>query len=205
MSYYADPTADTAISNVTRRPHVEARRGDIFYIYKDKPSVGSEQNSGRPGIIVSNDIGNSHSPVVEVVYLTTQEKSPLPTHCTIICRQESTALCEQIHTVSVDRLGDYIKTCTLDEMREIDSALMISLGITEGVDVETHNDLINEYDRTRDVIDDLKDKLKSKDDCIRELQTQVDRRAEPTDYREWMARANLYKELYKELLEKVLK
>lgn len=48
-------------------------RGDIFFI-TEGAYTGSEQNAGRPGVIVSNDIGNKHSPNVEVVFLTSREK-----------------------------------------------------------------------------------------------------------------------------------
>ena len=41
-------------------------RGDIFYVNPSE-TVGSEQRSGRPAIIVSNPLCNEHSPVVEVV------------------------------------------------------------------------------------------------------------------------------------------
>ena len=54
-------------------------RGDIFYVNPSE-TVGSEQRSGRPAIIVSNPLCNEHSPVVEVVYLTCQYKKPMPTH-----------------------------------------------------------------------------------------------------------------------------
>ena len=104
-------------------------RGDIFYIRKGGTTEGNEQDAGRPAIIVSNDIGNQHANIVEVVYLTTQEKKPLPTHVDIICKVPSVALCEQVCTVSKDRLGDLIRTCTVGEMKEIDKALMCSLGI----------------------------------------------------------------------------
>mgnify|MGYP000672913211 CR=1 FL=1 len=50
-------------------------RGDIFYVNPSE-TVGSEQRSGRPAIIVSNPLCNEHSPVVEVVYLTCQYKKP---------------------------------------------------------------------------------------------------------------------------------
>jgi mRNA interferase MazF len=53
----------------------------------------------------------------------------MPTHVDIVCRQKSTALCEQITTVSKDRIGDFIKSCTMSEMQRIDEALMKSLGI----------------------------------------------------------------------------
>ncbi len=80
-------------------------RGDMYYVDSDRGGTGSEQKSGRPAIIVSNNVGNSHSPIVEVVYLTTQPKSDLPTHVVIASApQVSTALCEQVTTVSKERL-----------------------------------------------------------------------------------------------------
>lgn len=107
-------------------------RGDIFYIKKSGFVTGSEQESGRPAIIVSNDVGNEHSGNVEVVYLTTQEKTHLPTHVEVICQLPSTALCEAVVTVSKERLGNYIRSCTDEEMQQIDTALMISLGLNHG-------------------------------------------------------------------------
>lgn len=105
-------------------------RGDIFYIQKTASVCGSEQIAGRPGIIVSNDIGNKTSETIEVVYLTTRHKAALPTHVAISSSaRESTALCEQITTVSVERVGDYCGHITDEEMEAIDEALMISLGI----------------------------------------------------------------------------
>ena len=89
--------------------NLEVYRGDIFYITAGS-YVGSEQKSGRPGIIVSNDTANKHSPNVEVVFLTSQEKKPLPTHVEVICKVPSTALCENIQTVSKERLGDFVKS-----------------------------------------------------------------------------------------------
>lgn len=109
-------------------PTPEIYRGDIFYIMQGS-YVGSEQKSGRPGIIVSNDLANKHSPNVSVVYLTSQEKKPLPTHVDVICKVPSTALCENISTVSKERLSDFICSCTTSEMKAIDKALLISLGI----------------------------------------------------------------------------
>ena len=107
--------------------NLEVYRGDIFYIAAGS-YVGSEQKSGRPGIIVSNDTANKHSPNVEVVFLTSQEKKPLPTHVEVICKVPSTALCEHIQTVSKARLGDFVKSCTTSEMKKIDEAPVVSQG-----------------------------------------------------------------------------
>lgn len=106
-------------------------RGDIYYIIDFRDNVGSEQNAGRPAIIVSNNLCNKHSPVVEVVFLTTQPKTDLPTHVTIRSTAKvSTAICEQISSVSLERLGDFAGTCNEQEMLAIDAALCTSLALS---------------------------------------------------------------------------
>ena len=108
---------------------MQIKRGEVWYIEKGY-SVGSEQNSGRPAVIVSNDKNNTYSTTVEVVYFTTQSKRDLTTHVLIHSLSRiSTALCEQITTVSTDRVGNYCGTVTGDEMDAIESAICISLGI----------------------------------------------------------------------------
>ena len=104
-------------------------RGEIYYIHLE-PVVGSEQKAGRPAIIISNDINNRYSPVVEVVYLTTQPKNDLPTHVTIRqTKMDSVALCEQIDTVSKLRIGNYCGKCSEEEMNMINIALLVSVGV----------------------------------------------------------------------------
>ena len=104
-------------------------RGDIWYIEAYK-TEGSEEMAGRPAIIVSNDVGNNVSPVVEIVYLTTKEKQELPTHVEIrSAKYPSTAICEQVTTIAKTRIGKFISKCTPTEMMNIDIALAISLGL----------------------------------------------------------------------------
>lgn len=63
------------------------KRGEIYYINRTDATLqsGSEQYTGRPAIIVSNDKNNEFSTTAEVVYLTTQPKRNLPTHVDIRC------------------------------------------------------------------------------------------------------------------------
>lgn len=85
----------------------EFYRGEIFYIRNESEYSGNVQGGGRPAVIISNDIGNNAAPILEVVYLTTQEKKPLPTHVKInSSKYPSTVLCEQIDTVNKDKVGD---------------------------------------------------------------------------------------------------
>ena len=105
-------------------------RGDIHYIQDTKNSTGSEQRAGRPAVIVSNNAGNTYSPVVEVVFLTTKPKADLPTHVTIRgAVKTSTVLCEQITSIAIERVGDYIGTVSDSEMDRINNALLISLDL----------------------------------------------------------------------------
>ena len=107
----------------------EYHRGEIFFINEGESS-GSKQGGARPGIIVSNDVGNKHAPIVEVVYLTSREKKLMPTHVRIKSSPiPSIALCEQIETVYKKRIGKYLAKATMDEMKQIDKALAVSIGL----------------------------------------------------------------------------
>ncbi len=106
------------------------KRGEVYYISRGEPQTDSEIFSGRPAVIVSDDHLNSTSKVIEVVYLTTQTKKPMPTHAAITSSmQESTVLCEQITSVAFSRVGDYMCTLSESEMEAVNQALMASLGL----------------------------------------------------------------------------
>lgn len=108
------------------------KRGEIYYI-ESYYTTGSEQRAGRPAVIVSNEKNNEHSGTMEIVYLTTQPKHDLPTHVTVRgTGRDSIALCEQITSIAVERIGEYCGECNEREMAAIDTALLISLDLTMG-------------------------------------------------------------------------
>lgn len=133
-----------------KRP--EIHRGDIFYVEKF-PTCGSEQNTGRPAVIVSNDRANKFSRTVEIVYLTSQPKTWNPTHAIITSTDmTSTALCEQVTTIDVERLRNYKCSCTEEEMIAIDRGILCSLGIeieSDTVIMSEHNALKSELKETQ--------------------------------------------------------
>ena len=109
------------------------KRGDIYYIKSTYAEQGHEIRAGRPAVIVSNDRINEFSGIIEVVYMTTKPKTDQPTHVfTRSAREPSTILCEQITTVSKDRVGDYYGTLAENELQILDNALAISLGLDFG-------------------------------------------------------------------------
>lgn len=107
-------------------------RGQVYYIDSEGGGyTGCEQGGERPAVIVSNDVGNGYSSIVEVVFLSTKKKKPLPTHVEInSAKRPSIALCEQIQTVSQERIGSYISEVTQSELQRIEKALLISLDIS---------------------------------------------------------------------------
>lgn len=118
------------------------KRGDIYYITKSEHTVGSEQEAGRPGIVVSNNLANKHSDNVTVVYLTTKTKTELPTHVIIKSAQkESIALCECVVSVSKERIEEYRGRVTREEMKKINEALKIALDLEEERAEKPQNDV----------------------------------------------------------------
>ena len=195
----------------------EIRRGEIFYIARGGASCGSEQYADRPAVVVSNDENNKHYGIIEVAYLTTQPKTELPTHVTIRSTgRVSTVLCEQVTSVSVERVNNYIGQVSEQEMKNIDIALMISLQLDNGgKSSKQYNETIQ---RKQEEIDSLKREIETLqqecDDRIAEIEQDAAVYVEENRKTETMASSediirlqtqrDTYKELYENLLVKVM-
>lgn len=115
---------------------MEIKRGNIYYAALDETYVGSEQTGVRPVVILQNDMGNEHSPTVIVAPITSKinSKSIIPTHVFIKgyknrLKQNSLILTEQIRAIDKKRLRYFVGTLDAGELRTVDKALIISLGI----------------------------------------------------------------------------
>ena len=112
---------------------LDIKRGDLYYAHLD-PVIGSEQNGFRPVLILSNDIGNRHSPTVVVAAITGKpEKMDLPTHYFLPAGNglevPSVVVLEQVRTIDKRRLDDYIGRLNKTTMKGIDRALAVSMGL----------------------------------------------------------------------------
>lgn len=107
-------------------------RGDIFYADLS-PVKGNEQDGVRPVLCIQNDIGNLHSPTTIVAALTSRRtKHKLPTHVKVHTKgltKKSIVLLEQIRTIDKSRLEKFVGTVDESDMKKIDQALMISIGL----------------------------------------------------------------------------
>ena len=111
----------------------QVKRGEIYYADLS-PVVGSEQGGVRPVLIIQNDVGNKYSPTVIVSAITSQlGKAKLPTHIELAgakynLPKDSVALLEQIRTLDKRRLKEKITMLSQDKMKEVNKAILISLG-----------------------------------------------------------------------------
>ena len=195
----------------------DLHRGEIYYISRGGASYGHEQQADRPAVIVSNEKNNENSGVVEVVYLTTQPKTDLPTHTVIRSTgRVSTVLCEQIVSVSVDRIAGYIGQVSEQEQKNIDIALMISLALDGDTKTsKQYNETIkqqnDEIERLKAEIADLQQKY---EDAIAEIEQEAavhveeNKKVEQSASQESMIRLeterDTFKQLYESLLAKVM-
>lgn len=185
----------------------DIKRGEIFYIARGGATSGSEQFADRPAVVVSNDENNKHSGVVEVVYLTTAPKTDLPTHVIIRSTgRTSTVLCEQVTSVSVDRVNNYIGQVSEQEMKNIDIALMISLAI--GEDTKSSKAYREERMRQQEEIE----RLKTENETLKAKKAECGANTEPheqvmtssDDIVKLETERDTYKALYEQLFERLL-
>lgn len=166
--------------------------GDIWYVEKGG-YTGHEYGGGRPAVVVSNNKCNQFSECIEVVYLTSKKKSELPTHVDVVCQVVSTALCEQVYTVSKDRLGNFFRQCTKAEMQEIDEALKISLALNTYDITKEENETEANFEPDK-YAEELEKRFEELDASHRKLSADCIRLSVERD---------IYKNLYESLLEKV--
>lgn len=111
------------------------KRGEIYYADLS-PVIGSEQGGIRPVLVLQNDIGNKYSPTIIAAATTSKlNKAKLPTHIllpssTSSLPKDSVVLLEQIRTIDKSRLKEKIGELTPEQMKEVNNALLISLGFS---------------------------------------------------------------------------
>ena len=114
---------------------MNVKRGELYYADLS-PVVGSEQGGIRPVLVVQNDIGNRYSPTIIAAAVTSKiNKAKLPTHIEISgegygLSKDSCILLEQIRTIDKRRLQEKITTLDDDKMKQVNRAILISLGFS---------------------------------------------------------------------------
>ncbi|WP_018300269.1 type II toxin-antitoxin system PemK/MazF family toxin [Fangia hongkongensis] len=110
------------------------KRGDIYYLNLD-PTIGKEIKKIRPALIVSNNANNKFSETITVVPITSNIKKVYPFEVLLkksesSLPKDSKAQCQQIRTVSIERIsGKMVGRLSDLLISEINEAIKLHLSL----------------------------------------------------------------------------
>ena len=105
------------------------RRGDVFWV-DFAAAVGGEVRKRRPAVIVSNDSANRFLNRVQVVPLSSSVAKVFPSEARVqVAGKPGKAMADQLTTADKSRLGDRLGTLTRDEMKAVEDAIRLQLGL----------------------------------------------------------------------------
>jgi mRNA interferase MazF len=111
------------------------RRGDIVRVRLD-PAEGSEQSGERPGLVISPDLINDHSPVILVAAITSRKTERVYPFETLVeppeggLPQRSKVLLMQLRALDKRRILGKYGELGAETLERVDAALRIAVGLT---------------------------------------------------------------------------
>lgn len=123
------------VATVLTTTHIKPRRLDVYWVDLGQGN-GSIQGGRRPCVVISNDMANTFSPVIQVAPITSKiSKKKLPTHVSVKpdecgLSKDSTILLEQNMPINKTQILSYIGTIINEEIScKINQAIKIQMGI----------------------------------------------------------------------------
>jgi mRNA interferase MazF len=105
------------------------KRGEVWWVNFD-PSIGGEIKKKRPAVIISNDLSNKYLNRVQVIPLTSNTGRVYPSEAVVTFEgRKSKAMADQIATVAKIRLFRMADVISPEEMKNLEEAIKIQLGI----------------------------------------------------------------------------
>lgn len=109
----------------------EFLRGEVYWV-SSGDSLGSELQSGRPGVIISTDYANREQETVVIAFLTQSEhpRGVPQFHAKVkVLDEERRVICQQVRTVDKSRLLRFVARISNADMERVSGALATSLSL----------------------------------------------------------------------------
>jgi mRNA interferase MazF len=105
------------------------KRGEVWWVTASA-ATGGEVRKRRPGVVVSNNAANAHANRVQVVPVSSKTEKLYPCEALITIQgRTSKAMADQVTTVAKERLAKYMDTLSVEEIRQVETALRLQLGL----------------------------------------------------------------------------
>lgn len=106
------------------------KRGEVWRVKFNTPSVGGEIEKQRPAIIVSNDASNKHLNRVQVVPITSNIDKLFPSEAYVMLNgKQSKAIADQLATVSKLRLMNMEGKLSAADLKKVEQAIKTQLDL----------------------------------------------------------------------------
>lgn len=106
------------------------KRGEIIWVNLE-PAIGGESQKNRPGLIISNDIGNELSSIVIVAPITSKIKNIYPFEVKIVVQgKPAKIMLNQCRAIDKSRLGKKINNIDTETMKAVEEAIKIVFSLS---------------------------------------------------------------------------